>query len=85
MICDDGEQPALRAVGQIICFRQMAAPLVLDVQALLTNLLALLASPDRISRKEACWTLSNVTAGDVDRIQARLAMAWCSYEPPPRN
>ena len=36
----------------------------------LTRLLALLGSPKKGIRKEACWTISNMTAGTRDQIQA---------------
>ena len=37
---------------------------------LLQALLSLLSSPKESIRKEACWTISNVTAGNADQIQA---------------
>jgi importin subunit alpha-6/7 len=33
-------------------------------------LLALLGSPKKGIRKEACWTISNITAGNKSQIQA---------------
>jgi len=36
----------------------------------LPKLLALLNSPKKGIRKEACWTISNITAGTVEQIQA---------------
>jgi importin subunit alpha-6/7 len=32
--------------------------------------LALLSSPKKGIRKEACWTISNITAGNKEQIQA---------------
>ena len=36
----------------------------------LTSLLAMLNSHKAAIRKEACWTISNITAGNKDQIQA---------------
>ena len=36
----------------------------------LSCLLALLSSPKKGIRKEACWTISNITAGNKDQIQS---------------
>jgi hypothetical protein len=43
--------------------------MVLNVSAL-PCLLSLLASPKKGIRKEACWTISNITAGNKMQIQA---------------
>ena len=37
---------------------------------LLSSLLALLNSPKKELRKEACWTLSNITAGSAEQVAA---------------
>ena len=36
----------------------------------LPSLLSLLSSPKEGIRKEACWTISNITAGNAAQIQA---------------
>ena len=36
----------------------------------LRSLLSLLSSPKKSIRKEACWTISNITAGNKAQIQA---------------
>jgi importin subunit alpha-1 len=38
--------------------------------SVLPCLLALLANPKKGIRKEACWTISNITAGNPDQIAA---------------
>jgi len=47
----------------------MQTQLVINVSAL-PCLLALLTSPKKGIRKEACWTISNITAGSKNQIQA---------------
>jgi len=48
---------------------------VLNVQSsdagVLAHLLTLLQSPKESIKKEACWTLSNITAGIQAQIQVR--------------
>lgn len=43
--------------------------MIINVSAL-PCLLALLSSPKKGIRKEACWTISNITAGNKNQIQA---------------
>ncbi|CAI6373956.1 unnamed protein product [Macrosiphum euphorbiae] len=40
--------------------------------SVLPNLLSLLGSPKETIRKEACWAISNITAGNKNQIQAVL-------------
>jgi importin subunit alpha-1 len=50
----------------------------------LPRLGALLLSPKKGIRKEACWTISNITAGDKDQIQvARKATSAQGNSHPP--
>lgn len=47
----------------LVCFQA-----VLDA-GVLAHLLTLLSSPKETIKKEACWTLSNITAGVHNQIQ----------------
>lgn len=57
------QTPALRTIGNIVTGDDVQTQVVLQVQAL-PCLLALLNSPRKGIRKEACWTISNITAGN---------------------
>lgn len=60
--------PALRAVGNIVTGDDIQTQVVLNCSAL-PCLLHLLSSPKESIRKEACWTVSNITAGNRAQIQ----------------
>lgn len=59
---------ALRAVGNIVTGDDVQTQVVLNCSAL-PCLLHLLSSPRDSVRKEACWTVSNITAGNPQQIQ----------------
>lgn len=59
---------ALRAVGNIVTGDDVQTQVVLNCSAL-PCLLHLLSSPRESVRKEACWTVSNITAGNPQQIQ----------------
>lgn len=59
---------ALRAVGNIVTGDDVQTQVVLNCSAL-PCLLHLLSSPRESVRKEACWTVSNITAGNPEQIQ----------------
>lgn len=59
---------ALRAVGNIVTGDDVQTQVVLNCSAL-PCLLHLLSSPRESIRKEACWTVSNITAGNPQQIQ----------------
>jgi Karyopherin (importin) alpha len=59
---------ALRAVGNIVTGDDVQTQVILNCSAL-PCLLHLLASPKESIRKEACWTISNITAGNRQQIQ----------------
>jgi hypothetical protein len=59
---------ALRAVGNIVTGDDVQTQVILNCSAL-PCLLHLLASPRESIRKEACWTISNITAGNRQQIQ----------------
>lgn len=62
--------PALRTVGNIVTGDDMQTQVIISHQALpcLFNLLT--QTYKKSIKKEACWTISNITAGNVDQIQA---------------
>lgn len=61
-------QGALRAVGNIVTGDDVQTQVVLNC-SVMHCLLHLLASPKESIRKEACWTISNITAGNRSQIQ----------------
>ncbi len=56
------QTPALRTIGNVVTGDDVQTQVILQVNAL-PSLLALLGSGRKGIRKEACWTLSNITAG----------------------
>ena len=75
------QTPALRTIGNIVTGDDLQTQLVIQdkqvnqcgdgyIATALPSLLQLLDSPKKSTRKEACWTLSNITAGNQDQIQA---------------
>ncbi|KAF9619948.1 hypothetical protein IFM89_010564 [Coptis chinensis] len=65
--------PALRTVGNIVTGDDMQTQAIINFQAL-PCLLSLLTNNHKKSiKKEACWTISNITAGNKDQIQAVIA------------
>lgn len=59
---------ALRAVGNIVTGDDLQTQVVINCGAL-QCLHHLLSSIKETVRKEACWTLSNITAGNRQQIQ----------------
>lgn len=64
-------QAALRAVGNIVTGDDSQTQVILNCQAL-AYLHPLLSSTKESIRKEACWTISNITAGNKQQIQVSL-------------
>ncbi|KAK9733759.1 hypothetical protein RND81_04G090500 [Saponaria officinalis] len=64
--------PALRTVGNIVTGDDLQTQCIIDHQALpcLYNLLT--QNHKKSIKKEACWTVSNITAGTKDQIQTVL-------------
>jgi HEAT repeat protein len=61
--------PALRTVGNIVTGDDVQTQYIINQQAL-PSLYNLLANNYKKSiKKEACWTISNITAGNKDQIQ----------------
>lgn len=63
------QTPALRSVGNIVTGDDLQTQVIISSGAL-PALLSLLSSPKEGIRKEACWTISNITAGSPNQIQA---------------
>ena len=59
---------ALRAVGNIVTGDDIQTQVILNSSAL-PCLFQLLSSTKESIRKEACWTISNITAGNRNQIQ----------------
>lgn len=64
---------ALRAVGNIVTGDDIQTQVILNSSAL-PCLCHLLSSSKESIRKEACWTISNITAGNRNQIQVRLTL-----------
>ncbi|KAK3160004.1 hypothetical protein QOZ80_1BG0054050 [Eleusine coracana subsp. coracana] len=62
--------PALRTVGNIVTGDDLQTQCIIDHQALPCLLNLLTQNHKKSIKKEACWTISNITAGNKDQIQA---------------
>lgn len=63
--------PALRAIGNIVTGEDYQTDMLLRTcPTLLTNLGTLVLQAKRNTKKEALWTISNITAGNTQQIQA---------------
>ncbi|KAJ6836161.1 importin subunit alpha-2-like [Iris pallida] len=65
--------PALRTVGNIVTGDDMQTQYIINHQALPCLLNLLTHNHKKSIRKEACWTISNITAGNKEQIQAVIA------------
>ncbi|CAL9046140.1 importin subunit alpha-1b-like [Musa acuminata AAA Group] len=65
--------PALRTVGNIVTGDDVQTQYVINHQALPCLLNLLTHNHKKSIKKEACWTISNVTAGNKEQIQAVIA------------
>jgi hypothetical protein len=63
------QTPALRVVGNIVTGDESQTQAVLNCQSALPHLKKLLLDLNKAIRKEACWGISNITAGTVAQIQ----------------
>ncbi|CAI9115722.1 OLC1v1016708C1 [Oldenlandia corymbosa var. corymbosa] len=63
---------ALRTIGNIVTGDCMQTQVIVDIHQALPSILKLLALyPNNKSiKKEACWAISNITAGSEEKIQA---------------
>ncbi|XP_051141633.1 importin subunit alpha-like [Andrographis paniculata] len=62
--------PALRTVGNIVTGDDIQTQVIIDNMALPCLLNLLTQNYKKSIKKEACWTTSNITAGNRDQIQA---------------
>ncbi|KAF2325110.1 hypothetical protein GH714_022826 [Hevea brasiliensis] len=62
--------PALRTVGNIVTGDDTQTQCIINHQALPWLLNLLIHNYKKSIKKEACWTISNITAGNVNQIQA---------------
>ncbi|XP_030474488.1 importin subunit alpha-1a-like [Syzygium oleosum] len=62
--------PALRTVGNIVTGDDLQTQCVIDHQSLPCLLNLLTGNYKKSIKKEACWTISNITAGNKEQIQA---------------
>ncbi|RVW12362.1 Importin subunit alpha-1a [Vitis vinifera] len=62
--------PALRMVGNIVTGDDMQTQCIINHQALLCLLNPLTNNHKKSIKKEACWTISNITASNKEQIQA---------------
>ncbi|KAL3843551.1 hypothetical protein ACJIZ3_000954 [Penstemon smallii] len=70
--------PALRTVGNIVTGDDAQTQFVIDNQVLPCLHQLLTQNHKKSIRKEACWTISNITAGN--RAQIQLTSYWFSVE-----
>jgi hypothetical protein len=69
------QTPALRTIGNVVTGDDVQTQVVLQVSAL-PCLLALLGSARKGIRKEACWTISNITAGNKGQVRERVFVVF---------
>ncbi|KAG8370621.1 hypothetical protein BUALT_Bualt13G0002400 [Buddleja alternifolia] len=62
--------PALRTVGNIVTGDDVQTQVIIENRALPCLLNLLTQNYKKSIKKEACWTISNITAGNRDQIQA---------------
>ncbi|XP_022887893.1 importin subunit alpha-like [Olea europaea var. sylvestris] len=62
--------PALRTVGNIVTGDDIQTQVIIENRALPCLLNLLTQNHKKSIKKEACWTISNITAGNKDQIQA---------------
>ncbi|XP_074266481.1 importin subunit alpha-1-like [Silene latifolia] len=66
--------PALQTVGNIVTGDEIKTQYLIDQPQSLPNLLSLLTQNHSKSiKKEACWIISNITAGNRDQIEAVIS------------
>ncbi|OUS48808.1 armadillo-type protein [Ostreococcus tauri] len=62
--------PALRTVGNIVTGDDYQTQIIINCHALKALLGLLVGEYKKSIKKEACWTISNITAGNKDQIQS---------------
>lgn len=73
--------PALRTVGNIVTGDDNQTQIVINCNALSFLAHLLQSSPKKSIKKEACWTISNITAGTKLQIQVCLKKIWALSSP----
>ncbi|KAJ4905469.1 Importin subunit alpha-3 [Raphanus sativus] len=74
--------PALRTIGNIVTGNDVQTQTVVDHQVLPSLLVLIKKNYKKSIKKEACWTISNITAGSSNQIQAVIeaggiqALVW---------
>ena len=62
--------PALRTVGNIVTGDDLQTQVIINCGALPCLLNLLTTSHKKSIKKEACWTISNITAGTKEQVTA---------------
>lgn len=75
--------PALRTVGNIVTGDDSQTQFMIDNQVLPYLCQLLKQNHENSIKKEACWTISNITAGNGSQIQVKVAfeLQWSGFEP----
>ncbi len=63
--------PTMRCIGNIVTGDDNQTQMTIDAGVLI-NLNKAIQSNKKTIRKEACWILSNITAGSADQVQQCL-------------
>ena len=63
--------PALRTVGNIVTGDDLQTQVIINCGALPCLLNLLTTSHKKSIKKEACWTISNITAGTKEQVRPR--------------
>ncbi len=61
--------PALRTVGNIVTGDDLQTQVIINCGALPCLLNLLTTSHKKSIKKEACWTISNITAGTKEQVR----------------
>lgn len=67
--------PALRTVGNIVTGDDLQTQVIINCGALPCLLNLLTTSHKKSIKKEACWTISNITAGTKEQVRSCPAIA----------
>jgi len=65
--------PAIRVIGNIVTGSDLQTRQVVEGGAL-PKLFQLLSHDKKVVRREVCWTLSNITAGEVAQVRTLFAI-----------
>lgn len=73
--------PALRTVGNIVTGDDLQTQVIINCGALPCLLNLLTTSHKKSIKKEACWTISNITAGTKEQVMPLPVLAVSSARP----